>query len=264
MEAIRRRKLLTAAPAIGLCLIALLAGLVRSPTYTAETRLQVGGVNVTTESIPGFVDSTVQLAGNYSRYVSAEGVIGPIAKELKLPYADVEGRVSSSPVPNSNIIRVQATGGSGGEAEKLADTAGQSLITFIGGLNASTSRADELYEAIKTANIELVEAQTDAAAAQRAYRANPGDATLRASQNAQANVRSLAVKVDSAENAYRQATVGQGSAGTLNVVNPATVASNDRMATLQKLLFVALVAGLISGAALATARANWSGRPRRR
>jgi hypothetical protein len=260
---VKRHKLLTVAPAIGLLVLALAAGLLRSPTYTAEARLNVGRVDVQTESIPGFVDSVQSLAASYSRFIDAEGVVNPVASEIGRTPADVSGSISASPIPESPLIRLEATGDSEAGAVKLADATANSLIAYVQVLNRTNEDADRLLTDFREASLELGKARAEQRVIERDYEQSPTPANANALDEAQAEVAQLRLRADTLGRQYQESVQGLGSANVLSVVNPATVSSDDRMSVLQRLAFVALVGGLLAGAALATAVANWS-KPRRR
>src|SRR5689334_12701293 len=75
-DAVRRYWwLLIALGAIGAAAAYLVAGEERKPVYTAEARLAVGRIDVSTQSIPGFATASQLLADSYSRAIVATNVI---------------------------------------------------------------------------------------------------------------------------------------------------------------------------------------------
>src|SRR4051794_18464340 len=65
LEAILRSLPLVILPVLLLVGGAVAYGLNREPTYTSETRLNVGGLSLTVESIPGYTTAVQQLAVSY-------------------------------------------------------------------------------------------------------------------------------------------------------------------------------------------------------
>src|SRR3954470_20607781 len=126
LESVRRHKLLAALPLIFLAVFAVAYGMRRDPTYTAEARVGVGGLDLAQPgALNGFSDATETLAATYSRVITADDVIEPLAKDLHITPSAARGRISASPVPGSSIIRVSATGLSAGAAVTTANAASE-------------------------------------------------------------------------------------------------------------------------------------------
>src|SRR3954469_3753016 len=101
LQAILRSLPLVILPVILLVGGAVAYGLYRSPTYTSEARLNVGGLNLTTQTLAGYTTAVQQLAVAYSRAIDARPVVAPVAKKLRLPVADVADRISATPIQGS-------------------------------------------------------------------------------------------------------------------------------------------------------------------
>jgi Capsular polysaccharide biosynthesis protein len=86
---------------------AIALGTTRAPNYTAETRLTVGRLDVSSQAVPGVVAANQSLAATYSRLVTAEGVVDPVAVRLGLSSGSVARALRASPIPESPIIRLE-------------------------------------------------------------------------------------------------------------------------------------------------------------
>ena len=117
LEALRRELPIALLPVILLVGIAVAIGLARTPEYRSEARLNVGGLNLTQQSIQGYTAAVQQLAIAYARAIDATRVVNPVARELRIPPTDVVDRVSADPIQNSPVIRVRATGESANDAQ---------------------------------------------------------------------------------------------------------------------------------------------------
>ena len=59
------------------------AALLQSPTYTASADVNVGRVDVRVQALPGYVAGAQALAAAYSRIVTSDEVIDPLARQLR-------------------------------------------------------------------------------------------------------------------------------------------------------------------------------------
>src|SRR4051812_8125761 len=127
LEAIRRSIPLVILPILLLVGAAVAYGLYREPTYTSEARLNVGGLNLTTQTITGYTTAVQQLAVAYSRAIDATPVVQPAAKKVGLSTREVADKVSATPIQGSPVIRVLANSKDGAQARRLADAVAASL-----------------------------------------------------------------------------------------------------------------------------------------
>ena len=109
----------------------------RQPTYSSSSRVNVGRIDVSSQAIPGFVASIQALASTYSRAVNAQAVLQPVATKLHTTPGALGGRVSASPIPNSPLFAVTATGKSPNDAIELANLVTASLASYVSRLNNS-------------------------------------------------------------------------------------------------------------------------------
>src|SRR5918911_4044178 len=93
-------------------------------TYTAEERLAVGSGGLSAQAVPGFALASQELASNYARFVTA----GPVRSALPAQTARRVLTVTASPVPESNVVRVEATATDPAAATVAAAKAGEWLV----------------------------------------------------------------------------------------------------------------------------------------
>jgi capsular polysaccharide biosynthesis protein len=247
LEAMLRHKALTVLPAIVLIAAALGMAFARAPKYTAESRLNVGRVNVPAYTLEGVVIGNQTLAVSYARAIVAPDVIRPASRQAGISPATARSRLSATPVPQSTLIRIDAKGPSSSGAIALANSASSALIGYVTKLNRDSEPVAILsqYQAAQRA---LVRAQRRLAAA-----GNSGSARV---QQAQLDLQTAQLKASSLDAAYRGSLANQPAPNLVQPLSPATTATSDFDSILQELLLIAAVAGIVLGIALALLRAN--------
>jgi hypothetical protein len=213
-------------------------GLLRDPTYTAEARMTVGRIDVSTQAISGYVQAALTLADSYSRAIHANPVVEQVAERSDLPQRTVIDEVSAAPVPQSTVVRVFGTANDGSRAVTLANIASKSLIRYVHTLNRFNPDSRHLLRRFHRASERYSEALADRASA------GPNART-------QSKVDSTRLQMQTAGDLYRSSQQGQASPNTLQVLAFATDAKNDFNSTLQRAIFAGLVAGFLIGAGLA-------------
>lgn len=246
LEAIRRSILIVLLPVLLLGGGAITYGLMRTPTYKSDARLNVGGLDLTQQSIQGYSTAVQQLAVAYARAISAEGVVAPVARELRLPSAEVVDRVTATPVPGTSVIMVQAESRDPGQAARLADLTSVALVRYAVKLNGSTTTSDQLLRRFLSASRSL----------QSATAALAGTAPGARRGAAQTRVDVARLEMQTAGALYQQSQAGQGTTNLVQQLAPASRPTSDRTSVVQQLLAGGLLAGLLIGVGLAVARGN--------
>lgn len=234
----------------------------RDPVYTASARLAVGTTNVNTpQALGGFAASAPALAATYSRGVTADRVVDAVAKRLKLDAVAVRENLVASPVPETPVIRIDATGSSEELAVELANASSEELADYAGDLNTSTANGEELLRRYRDAQREVAAAQ---AARDRARgRAESGGSGDRAAlRRARAELLAAVLRARTIENAYQTSQEALGASNPVQILEQASSAKSDRRATFQRNGFVFGVMALVLGAALAVLLYNRSLRRR--
>jgi hypothetical protein len=222
-------------------------GLTRKPTYTSEARLSVGGLSLTTQTLPGYTTAVQQLAVAYSRAVDATPVIAPIARRFNLSQVEAAKRVSATPIEGSPVIRVRGSSRDKVQAVQIANTAAGSLITYAVRLNSGTTASSRLLNRFLRASRNL----QNATAASRKFKLN--DPRRRAAKSREDIAR---LQFQTAAGLYQQAQVGRSNLNLVQKLAPAAPATSDRDSVLQQFVAGGLIAGLLIGVGLAILRTN--------
>lgn len=107
------------------------AGSLLPVNYTAETTIAVGHTDLTSQAQPGYALATQQLASNYARYVTNNDA-------MKQQYLDAQGaKIAASAIPESNLIRVEATSGDPETSEAVAADVANDLTEAVNKERAS-------------------------------------------------------------------------------------------------------------------------------
>jgi capsular polysaccharide biosynthesis protein len=235
----------------------LAAAILRQPVYTAETRLVVGRIDVTAPGALGsFTVATQAIASQYSRSIDAEGVTRRVAPNSGLTPSKVAARVSATPIPESPVIKVFATGPDAAHAIRLANLASNALVSFTTELNRSNPDTSRLLSRYSEATHDEVVQRALLSRVRRRYDARPTAARLKDVQATEVRLRVAKLRSDTLRQAYDASTQSQAATSLVQVLERASSAGSDRPRYLQFLGFVGFVAGLAVGLALATVRAN--------
>ena len=161
---------------------------------------------------------------------------------------EVLASISATEVPNSSVIRVDATNKSAIDAVNLANAASNALVADLGSLGRHDPTLPRLSRQLQKAELAYERAQAKA----------PGNTQPLTPQGEQLLARAATARVElnSLIQTYQAAVQNQAVAPNLRTVTYAAGASSDRTSKLQLAVVGALVAGLILGLALATLRAN--------
>jgi uncharacterized protein involved in exopolysaccharide biosynthesis len=225
----------------GLAILAIGYGLVRTPDYSAETRLAVGGLNATTPSeFQGFSTAAEQLAETYSRAVQGDAVVHDVAQELRTTPAKVRPHLSAAPVPSTPVFSVTADTDSAGTSIDMSRLASEALVREAN--QASDASPGRLLREYEQAENARQRAETQVAELSQGV----GTGSLSAARR---NLLAAGTRADSAKKAYINSE--QGGSVPLEIIQRADKASSDRLSKLQLLLFAAVVLGFIIGSAIA-------------
>jgi len=233
--------------------VGLFVGFQRDPEYTAEARLTVGRLDVDPASLATFASATQSLASAYSRAVDAEPVVRRVARRVGMEPNDVRAHVKASPVPESPVIRVTATGASEEAVIRLANATSRALVDYTSTLNRSSEDSRRLLVEYRRASREVARAQ---AFRDRLGQSAVGSERSRALEEADAQVDTARLRANSLASAFESSQQGRGSSKLVDVLTGAVGASSDRTSKVQLLGLLGLVAGLLLGVAIAGLRAN--------
>jgi capsular polysaccharide biosynthesis protein len=254
LESVRAYRLLAAIPVFLLVGVAAAIGILRTPTYTSEARLQVQLSASTPAALPGAATASAAYAETYARAIEARQVIVQASKKTGIPPDQVISRVSATQVPSTSVLTVSAEGDSERQTIALAEATSTALQDYTQTVKPTSSRSRQFLVDFKAATLRYQEQVREKQAAEQAFNEQPTAANRRAVDAATAEAQAAELRRNAIQSAY--ANSNQPFTAPLRMISPADSASSDRVPRLQLLLFLGLVAGLMAGAALATARAN--------
>jgi uncharacterized protein involved in exopolysaccharide biosynthesis len=255
-DALRRHWVAALIPLIVCVGAALFYGLNRTPNYTAEARLSVGGIDLSQPgALSGFEQATTGLASSYSRAITSDQVVVPVSRRLGVDKYTIAGQLAATPLPDSPVIRVQAVATSPDEAVTVANAAGRSLITYTRKLNRPMPTAPEVLREYRRAAAVYHARQAETRNVRAAYEFSESPADSARLDSAVAAERVAKLRVDSLQLRYQ--TLSEGRVGTkVAFANPAAGAWSDRGSRLQFVLFMGGAAGIALGCALALLLSN--------
>jgi uncharacterized protein involved in exopolysaccharide biosynthesis len=227
------------------------SGLQRTASYASHARLNVGGIDVQSQALPGYVSAVQSLAASYSRAIDSNVVVGRVADRLRLPPAVVEARLAASPVPGSSVIQVDAKGPSEADARRLADAASSALIGYVRGLSGGASSGRGLLRAYRDAELRVSEARRT-----RQRLSEPGAGSSPRRRAADADYSAAQLEARTLATQYQSSLENQPSRNFISVLTDAGTATSDRASQLKLRAFTGLLAGLILAAGLTTILAN--------
>jgi hypothetical protein len=231
-------------------------GIKREPMYTAEARLNVGNVDVNSEALPGYVVATQSLAASYSRGIDSQEVVRPVAMALHRSQVDVADHIEASPIPESSVIRVEATALDRDGAVRLVNAASQSLARYVRGLNPAAETTDRLLAQYREAEIAAARAGERRRGLARRYASNPTPDRRVALREATATLNTAKLQVQALAARYQSAQQDRPVNDFVQRLTTATTATSDRNSALTIRAFTGAVAGILLGAALVTALSN--------
>jgi hypothetical protein len=245
-ESLRRHFLVALLPVLLFVGVALVVGLQRSPEYTSEARVNVGGLNLTQQTLPGYTTAVQQLAVAYARSIDAAGIVTPVARKVGKTPGEIAASLSATPVQGSPVITIEATGSSAAEAQRIAGLGTDELIDYALTLNRGDDVAGSLLHRYERASKDFRRAEAALAKANGAGAKNI----------AETRVDTARLKMQTVGYLYQQSQVGQANGQLVQKLAPANPATSDRNKVLKDYIAAALIAGLLAGTGLAVLRAN--------
>ena len=98
-----RHPLIALLPVVLLIGAAIAVSSQRKPTYNAESRVAIGSFSPSEQSAPGAAFAGTQFASAYSRAITAEDVVRPVARQTHLDPGPVSARLSATPGPRQPV-----------------------------------------------------------------------------------------------------------------------------------------------------------------
>lgn len=204
--------------------------LLRTPDYTATSRLAVGRIDITSPgALSGFAIATQALANGYSRTVTSQAVARSVSAKTGISVEDVQSHVTATPIAESPVFRIEATSPDPDQAIAMANQSGRALIRYAAQLSRDNPDTERLYAEYRDAVAERKQA-------------GPGEG------------EAAELRVEALAKAYTASVQSQVATQLIQVISPATEASSDRRQTFMIYTFIGLVVGLLVGATIAFLR----------
>ncbi len=253
LQAARRYPWLVILPMVLLTAAGLALALQRAPTYTAQSRLSVGRINLNAPgALSGFALATQSLAAQYSRTANAIDVVEPVAAEIGQEPLAVSRRISASPIPESPVFTIRATGPTEESAIRLVNETSDSLVRYVRELNDEDPGSGGVLAEFKRVSETVSDRLGDVERAREAYRDDPTAGNRRRLAEARSSYAFWKLQQEGLSARYQSTAQGATSSSLLQVLNPAQEATSDRRRWVQILGFAGLLAGLALGLGLAT------------
>ena len=240
--------------ALGITLAGAVLGLgvaaVTPVMYTAETRLAVGTGELSNLNIPGYPTASAEMASDYARWVTETGAGGEVV-------ADDDVTLQASPIPDSNVIRVEARSADSDAAISTADEAATALRDAVNEVREEDDPERIIGEIQAHAPAEVI-AENRQAKLANIYRGILADyqagtvsqETLEASRDQYTGAYTEWLTLDTEQTAriarYQRLRAQETTEADLTIVQPAEVTADDRASTLQRFGLVGLVLGGVS------------------
>jgi capsular polysaccharide biosynthesis protein len=264
LSAVLRHPLIAILPVVALVAAAVAVGKQRSPTYTAESRVAIGSFNPSQSEAPGAAYAGTQFAAAYSRAITAQDVVTPIARQTGLTAGQVAARIAATPIPDSPMVRITGQGPSSAEATKLTDAATSALLDYVRREDASGATANALLAQYRSAQAAAAKADNHVQdVQQRTNGQRPTGSVRRALDRAQTAADTADLRARALRSSYLQQAQSESSGIPVRTLNPAGAGTSDSSKTLKLLVTIAALVGVAVGVALATARATSKARKAR-
>lgn len=236
--------------ALGGTLVGAGVGAVLPASYTAESRIAVGSNDLVALSIPGYAYAAGELAASTARYVDNSQALGALEPVLGED-ADEITDVTASPIPQSNIIRVEVTASSEDVATRGTAVLSDYLIEQSSRVN-SASDVDELlaqYSELSQEVAEVSAARDRAVAAveQTAPTVTPSAAQEAAVVDLEARLAVLEARQGALQAQYESAVTSDDLSYQLVTVAEAAPSFDNSTSQVQRYGLLGLVAGLLAG-----------------
>lgn len=265
LAALRRHKLI----AVLLVVLGAAAGvgyaLQAPPVHTAEVRLAVAGESLTAQAVPGFALASQELAANYARYVNNAEAQTSLDADLGVELGSVD-EVTASPIPESNVIRIEVTARGEDTAVRAASQIAESLMTRVNAPDGRQADAEAALEEYTRISTEAAEAEQVSLSAEDALnnalgRASSGSpragddipALRNAAAAAAARLSVLQVQQEAVGQRYQTLIGDVDNAARLTTALAPTSRGDDRLVKAQRYGLLGLAVGAVLATLLAIA-----------
>ena len=233
---------------------AVYVGLTRTPTYRAETQINVGRTDVRVQALPGYVAGAATLANAYSRVVMSDEIVDRVASDLGVPKGQVKEDLSAAPIPENPIFRIVGWGDDPDAAVRLTRTAAEELERHVARTDAATRSIDANLRQFREQSREAADLRRridrlqEGTTAAGATVAEPSAAELSRLRVAYETAK---LRADALGQMFRDRQVELASTAGIETISRPALAGDDRRSVLQRLVAVGVLAGVVVGSALA-------------
>jgi capsular polysaccharide biosynthesis protein len=252
LASIGRHILLVILPIFILGFLGLVYGALRDPEYTAQTRISIGQLNLTSQGVPGYASAGASLAAAYARTVDAPYVVRQTAKATTVSIAEARDALTASSIPDSPLFLVEATTTDDDRSVKMVNVASQALIEQVVQINARTDLRQQLYDKFTGAAAKTARLRIEQNEAQKRYDQDPSEKNRLALVKANAQRLSSGLRRDKLRGLYSSAAGGELADNLLQIVSPADHATSDRSSEIKTWAITGVLAGLVIGLILAS------------
>ncbi|MEJ5887584.1 hypothetical protein WDZ16_03835 [Pseudokineococcus marinus] len=266
LTALRRHWVVGAVLTIAGALTGAALGAATPASFTSESRVAVGSNDLLALSVPGYAYAAGQLAASTARYVDNSQALGALEPVLGEDAAEVED-VSASPIPESNIIRVEVTAATSDVATRATAAVTDYLLEQSSRVNTS-SDADELLGQYADLSREVAQTRAERDSLSASIQSAPATAPPSPDVQAQlvdleAQLAVLSARQGALEARYQDAVTSDDLSYQLVTVAEAAPSFDTSTTQVQRYGLVGLVAGLLLGllAAVLLDRARRRPRP---
>jgi hypothetical protein len=252
---------------------AAVVALQRHASYTAESLMNVGAVNLRVQAQSGYTAGAEALASSYSRVAMSGQVVRPVAAKLSLTPDQVSSRLKATPIPDEPQFKIVATGPTSADAIALADTATRQMQTFADQASTGRDSAATLLkryqkQSAKAAKLRdrffllkglMAESKVTGATPQQ-IAAAPSQAKL---NRAEIAYNTALLRAQALGGLFQVRVQEVGDAPRVDLLGRSLTAKSDRLKVLEELVAAGLLAGLLVGVAIALVVERMSGRRRR-
>jgi capsular polysaccharide biosynthesis protein len=251
LPTLRRRWKVVAIVAIACLAVVVPFAALDASTYTAKSRLVVGASGVPTRGAPDFLEAAEVLASTYSRAVTSEFVLAGVSRDTGLPKREIRARLSASPVPESPVFFIEATGPTKAAATYVASRATNHLLEWIRGLSQADRAGEALVDEISAAATAASRAEERESELRAAFETSATDANRRARERARAQQLAAEARLEGLRSVYAETRLARTLGHSVTILNPPTQAASDRGSKLQKMILAGLLGGLLAGCGVA-------------
>lgn len=221
---------------------------------TAEARLAVGSQSLDAYQVGSYAEASSRLAANYARFVQDSPSGTP---DMEAALAGETGSItaiSASPIPESNVVRIEVTATRPEVAVLAAQVVADNLLDQANEESGPSSEALLAKHETLAAKVVKRRARVER---RRSALPRPGSADRQSAlaelSKAEAFLTNLELKLNVTALAYQQSQLAADEVETrLEQIQPATVTGDDQRRTLELYTISGLLAGLAVAAVVVT------------